>query len=346
MNLQLKKVSKNRKDHILDLFSRVYKPAVMKPEEYEWKYEKNPNGNVYTYFALHNEKVVGSVGYFPWAIMVNQEERLFYFSGDGMIDPQYQRKGIVQKIYKMAFDDLGQHEIAGMLGFTNEINTKASLKAGWQKLCDLITLVKVLNWSFFIYNKIIKVESVKLLFTAFSKIEELIRKFKKKNILLTLYVKKEFDEQVDELFRKFIRNEGQNLIIVKRNRKYLNWKYTSNPNHKHYICYFYDPNKELVGYTVYRKQHKEAIISDLLVYKDFEQECIECLERYLRQQNFYSLRGAFGFGTSYIQKMKESGFRIRKKPFTVIVKDVGKYNSEEIKEKNRWFFTLGDTDVG
>jgi len=343
MDFKFIRCEKRQKEFVLRLYESVYEHT-MAEVEYNWRYKENPSGNSISFFCLYGDRPVGVLSFLPWRLSVGKTEYLTYQGSDGMVDPAFQRKRIFQNLTKEAFKEFSRMNIAGLFEFTNEKSTIPSLRAGWKSLGDLIVIVKVLNWSRFIFSKI-NIQLLSIIGNRLWKFENYIKGNIKGLVNIKMKEVKRFDRNINTLLNIFEDTLSDHQILAKRDHVYLNWKYVENPVHKSSIFYFLDSSDKIIGYVVVRENKKEAIIQDLVLLPQSAHSCIKTFSYFFMKKGFVTIRGAFGAGTPYLSALKNNGFILRKDKFPMLVKVIGSNARKELGERNNWFFTLGDRDT-
>lgn len=193
---------------------------------FEWKYIKNPAGEVIAFEALDGEKSVGFYGVIPEWYIVNGEKIKIYQSMDTMVHPDYRRRGLFTSLANMTYDYINQYEdntfiigIPGMNslpGFVQKLN--------WQNIHNFD----------YVFNHRVKFN---------------LQMIGKKNKSITLQKLQKFDHDFDI----FIATKYQSPKAITKflSKEILNWKILLHPYHQYYPLKVILDGK-VIGYLIYR----------------------------------------------------------------------------------------------
>ena len=239
---------------------------------WEWKYVLNPIGEGLTAVAKDNGKIVGARPYIPFQMWVNNSKVKTLNGGDGMVHPDYQRRGIFTKMTQSAFERYTNSGYSFMIGFPNQQSAPGGLKIGYKILAYIETLFYPLNTGKLISTKLdikyipdIMGFLYKKLFLSMPKLDVLPEEFE----FMT------FSEYSDEL-RYVDELRDKSSIDIVRSEEYLKWRFDQHPKHK-YKYIIAKKNGQLYGYAVISKQKQsKGILNGRVIDYSIKDNDIEC----------------------------------------------------------------------
>lgn len=136
-NYKLVRYKPDLKAQVAELQTHLWSPSVSLNAAYlEWKHEKNPYlEEPLIYLAMHDGKAVGMRGFsgVRWELGVPPQEYTGLYADDAVIAPGHRNHGLMPRIMKVAFEDLGKcgHEYIFSLG-AGAMTFLTSLSMGWR----------------------------------------------------------------------------------------------------------------------------------------------------------------------------------------------------------------------
>ena len=321
-------------------------------EFWKWRYKKNPAKSSLIFVAEHQNKLVGHYGILPTRMLISGNDVLGSRADDGIIDPEYRGQGIYQELIDEGCATAEKEGISCIYGIPNKPSLLCHLKLGWELLCNVTLLVKILNKkkinTFTNYNHRQIFLKIGLIFIDLIKNPQSHlsdNKIKIKKVTL-------FDQRVDDLWERY---SNQYDLIAERKMDYLNWRYVSDPILRNTI-YLAEKDDKLSGYIVVgegelsssdKKDFKFGYILDLFCdlsskkvlsnlistaighFKESGVDAIKC--RMLKDTKYYKMLSKYGF------------FKYGQKPF-ILMSTSQNYSidSEKIKKRKRMHITFGD----
>lgn len=159
-----------------------------------------------------------------------------------------------------------------------------------------------------------------------------------------------FDDRFNRLFDQVA---DRFPIIVVRDKKYLNWRYTEFPSHTYHIMAA-TRNSRLTGYIILRCKEKNGIkngyIVDILAGMD-DGETIAALvchaEKYFQQKGVDNIKCLEFFNRSYKRKFQRMGFFRSSRPLNRLLFFNAYFESLDpaiFMNPTNWFITLNYSD--
>lgn len=336
-------------DKVLAFLGTAYpdNPRQSDPEFWNWHFRKPPHvqhDRPPIWLAKSGERIAGSVAGFPVKLSVGGE---IYSAGwilDMIVDPDFRRMGIAQKMVSAA-----QEGYAYMLGVnTNEQHAPAMLqKLGWV----IVTRIPRFH---------------KLLFPG-EALREIARYPIARRAANTAFapfriglgggfhddenvkILDGFDSSFDDFWNE---SKTQWRYAVMRSSSTLDWQFKQQPKKRFDILGYYE-NGKLLGYAVlfFRKPNDEgavakAAISDICYHPDKPQKIVDAL---LAASLCIAVeRRAGGLVTDALdpllqERLGHYGFWKVKSGLQLMV--LAPENRETIYDAGKWFLTRGDSDI-
>ncbi len=333
------------RESVLSFLGTAYldNPRQSDPDFWDWHFQLPPlaqNNNLPVWLAKSGERIAGQLAAIPVELNVNGHTRPAIWILDLIVDPDFRRMGIAQKLVQAA-----EKYCPYILGVnTNEQHAPALL----QKL------------GFVIVTKIPRFH--KLLFPG-----EAIRDITKlgplrpvANLLfapfrigltndLCVRTVAEFHESFDELWSMA---KKRFPCSVSRSAAMLKWQFKQQPNKQYEILGYFENNK-LLGYAVlfFRKPNKygaveKAAISDICYGPHDSTKVVDALLR--ASLKLAVERRAGGLVTDALdpllqERLKYFGFWPVKSGLQLMVK--APENQDLLYDGSKWFLTRGDSDI-
>ena len=220
--------------------AQLFEVAFGKPmavEFYRWRFVNNPAGKGICELAFDGDRLCAHCGVTRVTILCDGKEMQAGLGGTAMTHPDYQGRGLYALLYNRAFEWMLQEEIFLFFAFPDAHRSAHRLL---KRKLGFVDIYEVPRFS--------------LRFKDRRPVTEDNRS--------DLYIKelKDFDERFDRLWET-VSNEYR--VIVKRNSRYLNWRFIKNPGAQYRIL-GYCNKEELLGYAVLKDYGKDLQVVDLL----------------------------------------------------------------------------------
>ena len=217
---------------ILALFAVSFSGRTMTPDYWKWRFRDNPAGQILIELAWHREKLVAHYAVSPVRMSVGGEDTLCGLSVTTMTHPEYRGRGLFPILADRLYRRMAQMGYTMVWGFPNK-NSRSGFtnKLGWSDICEIPMFA-------------IDLKDMRCGRESFTGIEEPM----------------DFDERFSDLWNSI---SGRHAIAVKRDLKYLQWRFGSHPeNRYHLVCRIED--RGLLGYAVWKLYaERELEIVDL-----------------------------------------------------------------------------------
>jgi hypothetical protein len=280
---------------------------------------------------------------------------------DAATHPDYQGKGVFSSIVNRSYLDAAERGIPITYGFART-NVgpiyKRYERAG--HICYMKRMVKVLDWERILARHLHN----KLLTGAAGYVLRRIRRSRSRRPSLSMERVSRFDNSIDS-FWKQVSNDFR--IIVRRDQRYLNWRYPDHPD-KEYTIYTAVRNHEILGYCVLSQAQwrglKLGLIVDILGVRD-QRNVVACLVdeavELLGQQGVQGIAAAMSEEHPYTALFRRAGFVTYPSRSAVLhaainlpgspiheeyVYDQANLLSQNslLRKKSNWFMAYGDTN--
>lgn len=281
-----------------------------------WKYKgSNPFGKALVWVAEDNNKIVATFSLIPLNYYVNKKVILGACSIAMIVHPNYQNKGLIKFVADKLFNDAKLNNIKFIYGYPN------------QNAYDI-------HKQFFSYEDI----SQQKLFYKPVKFEKSIFCFKVEKI-------NKFDEEINKFLKKI---KDQRKVYLKRNKKFLNWRYTERPDYNYHL-YKFTIKEKVCGYVVLKIYKEKELLrghiidifynNNLKIFNDIINFCEIFFYKKLCNEITFWLQGKIKEKNSLIKL----GYSIKEtRPFICKFLDI-KSSQKKFLNKKNWYFTMGDT---
>lgn len=337
------------RDKVLSFLSGAYSDNTRQSDGdfWDWHFLKPPSvepDRLPVWLAKSGDRIAGQLAAIPVELNVSGEAKSAIWILDLIVDPDFRRMGIAQKLV-LAAEEFCPY----LLGVnTNEQHAPALLqKLGWR----IVTRIPRFHRILFPGEAVREIRrfvplrfAANLAFAPFRiGLSGGLREGEKVKIL------DEFDDSFDELWRE---SNGQWKCSVSRLADMLNWQFRQQPNKKFDILGYYE-NGKLLGYAVmfFRRTNDEgfidkAAISDICYHPTNPKLIVDSLLR--ASLRLATERSAGGLVTDALdpllqERLKHHGFWQVKSGLQLMAKTPE--NQEVMYDGSKWFLTRGDSDI-
>jgi len=316
------------------------------PDYYRWKLFSNPFKMGFLNVSDDDGNIVGITTLTPKVILTQSGECLGSEIGDTFTHPDFQRQGMFSKLVNFTRNLAESQEIQLIYGTPNHLSLP-----GYNKLnfCEVSSL-GVYNWILPLdYKKtVVKRFGNSMLNRIVGSVAGVILPLWSRNAIKSKSSQvcrvTEFTSEIEGMTQKASKNYDW---IVKRDRRYLDWRFISNPDNYHiWVC---RREGEVVGYLVTKigkfADLRVGYLADFLVNEEckdvFAELCASAIDHF-RSENV-DMVSSWAIKDGYYQKnLTRFGF-IRYKPVPVIC-DNNNWGAVLIAKPMRWHFTMADSD--
>jgi GNAT superfamily N-acetyltransferase len=194
--------------------------------KWKWEFLDGPYGKARIWLAVDGERIVGEYPVLFSKIKISNAVHPSALNVDLMTDPDYQRRGIFQRLEHTAIEELTKAKVRFLWGYPNKAAMKGHLNSGWKRIDQYSFLIRILN--------------------PFNSISASSEERKRRSIGGSFVRMARFDDECKDLIDGF--TESKDLIMV-RELPYLNWRYSGPDGYK---IYYYMEGQRVGGYLVYR----------------------------------------------------------------------------------------------
>jgi len=328
-------------------------------EYWKWRYKKNPAGSPIIWLAEHDNKIIGHVAIIPMRMKVGNAYMTGSMSVNGATHPQYQGKGVFSSIVNRCYPDVAENDIPLTYGTAN-IRLGATYKRyEWRgHICFLVNLMKVLNWKPLL-SKHIRSE---FLVRAGAHMLGKICRSGSANGSLKIERITRFDERINRFWEEISKHFK---IIVKRDERYLNWRYVEHPEDE-YAIYTAVKDHRILGYCVLSEEQHEnmryGFIVDILGFQNHSnvvgcliQRALKCFKEHDVDEVSCTLSEKHPYAAIF----RKAGFIAHPRPKRALHVSINLRGSsidekaayeqalilsqnDFLKEKRNWFLMSGD----
>ncbi len=253
---QLRIYQKGDENHIINLFRSVF-GKTLTLAQWHWKYHPPAGDRIHSHVATDaSGKLIAHIGALPMiGSFLGNDIRLFQIV-DIMVEKGSRGHSVASSVYvdlaKQVFETINeQHPSAFCYGFPGERPYKAGHYFG---LYDRIEQAPFIKLDL----------SARMPYFSFFKLRAL----------------EWADPAIDRFWDSYPIND---LLLINRDRNYLQWRYANNPHHDYCLLGLYQSSR-LRGWAVYSNQGKSIAIVDLLVNRTFTKPMLAMLSRHFNKK--------------------------------------------------------------
>ncbi|MEM2001563.1 MAG: GNAT family N-acetyltransferase [Candidatus Methanomethylicaceae archaeon] len=232
--LQIRSYQSGDEVHILELFRHSYGRELAE-QAWAWRFRDNPAGPAVIELAWDGNTLVAHYAVSLVVLRVNGNEWLTGLSGTTMTHPNYRGRGLFPLLARRTYARMAALNMPIVWGFPNRISHRG--------------FARDLNWV-----DIWEVPTFRL---------SLRRDLPITTVRENVVELEDFDERFTQLWER-VKDDYQ--VIVKRDRRYLNWRYVQNPTERYRILAYLD-GEDLLGYAVLKRHKEELHVVDLLALR-------------------------------------------------------------------------------
>jgi Acetyltransferase (GNAT) domain len=310
---------------------------------WDWQYRHNPNnprGEPEIWIAREGPAIVGQYATMPVQLTVGGQQVRGSWGMDVMVAPERQRQGLGEVLFRTWDRNVGASLGLGL----SESSYRLFNKLRWPDVGPLPCLVKPLtrralrmpNWPLPI-NRLVSVLTLPVV--------KIVARTRPLGAEVRLIQR--FDDSFTELWESLASKFD---FAVRRDARYLNWKFVSAPHIRYVIAALRRDNRN-VGYVVYRHfgepRGRVTLLVDFLADPEDEAGITTLLgwvDREARQADSDKIR-TFAMHAGFRRALKRAGyFQVKSS-----VQFVAKVNGIDVaasfyENTDRWHVTLGDSD--
>ncbi|MBS3066276.1 hypothetical protein J4205_00485 [Candidatus Pacearchaeota archaeon] len=307
--IRLRKYKKGDEINLVSLYEYFF-PEKMSLKLWEWKFKKNPNGNLIVVAFNKKKEIVGQYYLQFKKGVYNGGEKLFILSVDTYIRVECRGQGFVNGAYKF----LKKKEFF-LYGFPNSFGVRSHIKAHGSEFGreEKIIILGKKNL---------------LLFPHFS------FKFKKSNHLNIVPLNKNNFYEFDNLWKSKVRELNTSVI---RDCEYIKWRLLECPN-KNNIFFIKYRNNTIGYFSVYLK-NGICYISDILIFNKYmNKKLVSVINAFCRNEFKFNRMKLLINDNIIVKAFLLNGYFVEDK----ITIRYGK--NDKSQEHLNFYLTLSDTD--
>lgn len=353
-NWQIRSMRPEDGPGIRALYAKAFNNEIS-AEFWYWQFIKNKFSRPIVYVAATPEhEIVGHYSLIPLPLWYQNEVHKAGYSIYSMIDPRYQRQGMIKALAGAADKQLTEDRIEFGVTFLNENSFPVYTRSlGWLPLeGDLPVYFSILDFGKVIGSKLHHAFSGRVIGTIFSPFTKLIFKKYSQKDLSHIHDIERFDDHFDRLWKAF---REILHISIDRNSAYLNWRYCQNP--KKYSISAYIEDDKLFAFSVVRKEMKFGqslvYLADFVYHPDYPDKAVKLL-KYTNNKMKSSggaIITALSYGpASYLKVLQSAGY-YRLPKFLIphgiyfCVKPLIPSSQQRLNDPRKWFVSWSDHDV-
>ncbi|MDB5281999.1 MAG: family N-acetyltransferase [Bacteroidota bacterium] len=135
---QIKKLEPGEFELLIPLMKDCF-GAEVNAAYFDWKFSKNPAGDLIGFVALTADNEVASYyGSIPQVFSLNGQKQIIYQTCDLMTHSRHRRKGLFQLLANHCYNYLKEQDKFFLTAFGGDQSTPGFLKFGWQNIADVV----------------------------------------------------------------------------------------------------------------------------------------------------------------------------------------------------------------
>ncbi len=344
-DVRIEQMNLSDRDNVLSFLKTAYpdNPRHSDPDFWDWHFRQPPlskDDDLPVWLAKCGDRIAGQLAAIPVELNVSGETRPAIWILDLIVDPDFRRMGIAQKLVQAA-----EKYCPLILGVnTNEQHAPALLQKQGFVIVTKIQRFHKLLFPGEAFREVSKLGPLRMLANlAFAPFR--IGLDKETHVRTVAEVDGSFDELSSEARQQW-------PCSVSRSAAMLKWQFERQPNKKYEILGYFE-NDRLLGYAVlfFRKPNKygaveKAAISDLCYGTKDRSKVIDALLR--ASLKLAVDRRAGGLVTDALdpllqERLKSFGFWPVKSGLQLMVK--APEDQDLLYDGSKWFLTRGDSDI-
>jgi hypothetical protein len=353
-NWVLREYKEGDEESINPLLNLVYKIDRGLPY-WNWEFKGNPGG-FNAFIAVDGQRMMGHLASINREIRIGDSEHNASLYVEGVIHPDYRKKGIFVALDNKLRSHLISEKIALGYGFPNDNSLPIFKKLGYTEFFNLNIMIRPMNFKN-ISEKTISNRILRVFFNLGGRFafKLLYRSKKVKHVEgVEIGVVNEFDSRFDDFWESV---ETEQKIILKRDSKYLNWRYNQCPE-KQYRIFVAEKEGKIMAWAVVRILEKfnlkNGAIVDIMAHEycwDIVTNLMMKIEEYFKKERVDLVAVSIPKWSIYNRIFRRGGYmpcprRMNPKEERIIIYPLSnESNNDFVTKATNWYITWGDTDV-
>ncbi len=301
--------------HISELF-RLCFGRDLSEQYWRWRYLDNPVGPGVICLAWDGDTLVAHHAVSCVGLHVQRQDWVLGLGGGAMTHPGYRGHGLYRQVARWTWERMAERGMPIAVAFANPFSHRLIIRdLEFVDLYEIPTLRLQLPPAVGLYRStegIVELE--------------------------------DFDDRFDRLWSRV---SNDYVVIARRNRAYLHWRYVRHPAERYRILAYVNGG-EVLGYVVLKRYQEELHVVDVLSVPDFD--AVEGLISYAAQLAVHESASGLSLWLNVSHPLhwalERLGFR-NGEPVTYMTAKVlrPELSEAEVYNFRNWYFTMGDSDV-
>lgn len=355
---------------IFDLMSPYWKHLNSK-QNWDWEFGRCPGGRALIKVAEHKDMLVGHYALLLMEMKCDNEIILSGKAEGSIVHEEYRGNSVKKffpddesprvfnKLIQSLFISAEKSRIYLLWGFPNKIALKSQTRAGYDHIpIPLSVMILPLNvrrtLEFFLNKRVKNKILLKIIVNTgllFYGIVFRFRRYSESKIDSEVRIRhiEKFDKGIKNFWESWSKNN--NCLTIKRDIKYLNWRFIDNPVVKHQAI-IVEKGEEIIGYIITKLSdnsgYLQGDIVDIMILdnhenelkmlveyalKDFMEKDVDLVSTWVVKQNPYS--------KMYQKCYQKCGFLKFSKKIDMIIKTkLSESKQKYIKDLSNWYITM------
>lgn len=310
---------------------------------WQWKLEQQPSPVANVWLAVdQKDRPIFHYGGIPRSLRLAGEERDVMVAVDSVTDPDFRHRGILTAGVRAAHRAWTAAGFACVLGLPNEQWGSRVQALGWQPLFPLKWLIRPLRPG--------RLLARRLQIPALGRLELTARWRHRRTASPHPTFEIQDVERVEDVGALAAPRESKDLLMLTRDRAWLDWRYLACPNHPYRVMVAKKAG-QLVGHLAYRfdRESHVGFIAELLTRAaddDARRALAVAAVRRLSDLGAVAVTTLAVPGSPLYRSLRRASFFPRRRSFLVhCVPLAGDFALEALSHPEHWWLQGGDFDV-
>jgi hypothetical protein len=314
MDIKIKKFNVKYKKKILKLHKNAFNQT-RSSKYWDWRFNNQSLRKPFGQLAITNNAIISHYMVQPIIYKEKDHRIKLLISMWTMTHPKYFNKGLMRTLAKKTFESNTQKKYQFVIGFANKISIKFFInKLQFKKIKTMTetTLNLDNNQKFKNKYKILKIKLFDSSFTGFCN--------------TNVQLKKKY--------------------CIPRTSKFLNWRYIQRPKNE-YTCYKIVNEKKLEGYFILKKYEKKCQIIDFVLNNKIEiyESVLNKTVEFAKKNKLLKISLWANSDKDFLKYLQKNRFVEQEMNTYFIVKKLENSFKNQIYDFDKWYITMGDSDV-
>ena len=314
MDIEIKKFNVKHKKKILKLHENAFNQT-RSSKYWDWRFNNQSLRKPFGQLAITNNTIVSHYVVQPIIYKEKDHRIKLLISMWTMTHPKYFNKGLITTLAKKTFEFSKQKKYQFVIGFANKRSIEFFIKKlQFKKIKTMTETTLNLNDN---------------------------QKFENKYKILKIKI-------FDSSFTRFCNSNVQlkKKYCNPRTSKFLNWRYIQRSKNE-YICYKIIDGEKLEGYFILKKYEKKCHIIDFVLTNKSEiyESVLNKTVEFTKKNKLSRISLWANSDKNFLKYLQKNRFVEKEMNTYFIIKELENSYKNKIPSFDKWYITMGDSDV-